>query len=108
MWKHLSPLTKMTSNQATWNWTEEHQKAFEHMKKSISRDTLLLYDNFSKPFVIHTDASKVQLGAVISQDKKPIFQRRTGPSDSSLTSYIYTKVPEINCFPCLILGIYFI
>ena len=36
MWKHksdiLTPLTKMTSKHATWNWTEEHQKAFEHMK----------------------------------------------------------------------------
>ena len=32
MWKHrsdiLTPLTKMTSKQATWNWTEEHQQAF--------------------------------------------------------------------------------
>ena len=53
-------------------WTEEHQKAFEHIKKSISRETLLVYPDFNKPFEIHTDASKVQLGAVISQDNKPI------------------------------------
>ena len=76
MWKRrsdtLTPLTKMTSKQATWNWTEEHQKAFEHMKKSISRETLLVYPDFNKPFEIHTDASKIQLGAVISQDNKPI------------------------------------
>ena len=36
MWKHrsdiLSNLTKMISKEATWNWTKEHQKAFEHMK----------------------------------------------------------------------------
>ena len=36
MWKHrsdiLAPLTKMTSKQATWNWTKQHQKAFELMK----------------------------------------------------------------------------
>ena len=42
MWKQrpdiLAPLTNMTSKQATCNWTEEHQKAFEHMKKSISRE----------------------------------------------------------------------
>ena len=34
MWKHrsdiLTPLNKMTSKQATWNCTEEHQKPFEH------------------------------------------------------------------------------
>ena len=92
MWKHrsdiLTPLTKMTSKQATWNWTEEHQKAFEHMKKSISRETLLVYPNFSKPFVIHTDASKVQLGAVISQDNKPIafYSRKLNPAQVNYTT----------------------
>ena len=76
MWKHrtdmFTALTKMTSKQAIRNWTEEYQKVLEHMKKSISRETLLEYPNFSKKFVIHTDASKVQLGGVISQDSKPI------------------------------------
>ena len=71
----------MTSKQATGNWTKEHQKAFAHMKKSISRETLLVYPNFSKPFVIHTDASKVQLGAVINQDNKLIafYSRKLNP-----------------------------
>ena len=36
MWKRrshtLTPLTQMTSKQATWNLTKEQQKAFEHMK----------------------------------------------------------------------------
>ena len=70
MWKYrsdiLTSLIKMTSKQATCNLIEEHQRAFEHMKESISREPLLVYSNFSKPFVIHTDASKVQLRAVIS------------------------------------------
>ena len=81
MWKNrshtLKPLTQMTSKQATFKWNEEHKKAFEHMKKSISRETLLVYPDFSKPFDIHTDASKVQLGAVISQKTKPIEQYPT-------------------------------
>ena len=34
----------------------------------FSRETLLVYPNFNKPSVIHTKASKVQQGAVISQD----------------------------------------
>ena len=68
MWKHrlniLSALTKMTSKEATRNWTEDHQKAFEHMKNSISRESLLAYLNFCNIFVIHTDAIKVQLEVV--------------------------------------------
>ena len=32
----------------------------------------MVYPNFSKPFVIHTDTRMVQLGAVLSHDNKPI------------------------------------
>ena len=44
----------------------------------LSKQTLLTYPNFNKPFDIHTDASDTQLGAVISQENKPIaFYSRT-------------------------------
>ena len=92
MWKHrsdiLTPLTKITSKQDTWNWTKECQKAFEHMKKSISRETLLIYPIFSKPLSIHTDASNKQLGTVISQDNKPIafYSRIPNPTQISYTT----------------------
>ena len=70
---YFNPSKKMASKQATSDWIEEHQKVFQHMNKSISRETLLVYHpNFSEPFVIHTDASKIQLGVVISQYNKPI------------------------------------
>ena len=42
------------------------------MINSISRETLLVYPDLSKLFIIHMDASKVQFGVVISQDNKPI------------------------------------
>ena len=72
----------MTSKQATWNWTEVYRKAFKHMKKYISRDALFVYPNFSKPFAICIDVSKVQHGAVISQDNKPIafYSRKLNPA----------------------------
>jgi hypothetical protein len=40
------------------------------MKQAIARETLLTYPDFKKPFEIPTNASKVQLGAYISQDRK--------------------------------------
>ena len=62
----------MNSKQAKWNWNQVYQKTFDTNEKLVSIDTLLTYPNFNRPFVIHTDASKLQLGTVISQDDKPI------------------------------------
>jgi RNase H-like domain found in reverse transcriptase len=42
------------------------------MKNIIAEETLLAYPDFNKLFNIHTDASQAQLGAVVSQNKKPI------------------------------------
>ena len=66
----------MTSNQATWNWTKEH------MKKSISRETLLVYSKFSIPFLIHAHASKVKLVSGFSQDDTsiPSYSRKLNPA----------------------------
>ena len=41
-------------------------------KKIVIQDTLLAFPNFTAKFVIHTDASDMQLGAVISQNGRPI------------------------------------
>ena len=57
----------MTSKQAKWNWSNECQKVFDTIKLLFSRETLLYYPNFNELFGIHTDASILQLGAVISQ-----------------------------------------
>ena len=60
------------------------------MKQSISRETLLVYAHFNKPFVIHTDATKVQLGIVISQDNKTIafYSRKL---NTALINYTTTE-----------------
>ena len=68
----LAPLSALTSKKAKWLWTDVHQASFDGMKKAIARETILAYPDFNKPFDIHTDASKVQLGAVISQENRPI------------------------------------
>jgi hypothetical protein len=45
----LTPLTKLTSKSEKYLWTEEQQKAFELMKRIISRNILLSYPDFTKP-----------------------------------------------------------
>jgi hypothetical protein len=55
-----------------------HQQAFDNVKATIARDVSLAYPYYSKPFEIYTDGSKKQLGAVITQNNRPIafFSRK--------------------------------
>jgi hypothetical protein len=55
-----------------WHWDAVHQRAFDHVKATIAKDVVLAYPDYSKVFEIHTDTSSKQLGAVITQDNRPI------------------------------------
>ena len=59
-----------------------------HHEKILSKEVLLAYPNFSEEFVIHTDASHTQLGAVISQSGKPIafYSRKLKPEQTRYTT----------------------
>ena len=61
-----------------WRWDPIHQKAFDNVKAAITKEVVLAYPDFSKPFEIYTDASTLQLGAVITQDNRPMvfFSRK--------------------------------
>jgi len=84
----LAPLTRLTSKEAKWRWTDVEQKAFDTMKQIVGQETLLAYPNFNKTFEIHTDASHMQLGAVISQDGKPVafYSRKLNPAQTRYTT----------------------
>ena len=84
----LAPLSSMTSSTTKFKWTEEHDKSFKEMKKIMARETLLAFPDFNKPFDIHTDASKLQLGSIISQEGRPIafYSRKLNPAQTRYTT----------------------
>ena len=68
----LQPLTEQTSTKVTFKWADVEQNAFNKIKQIVTHNTLLIYLYFNKCFDIHTYDSNFQLGAVISQNGKPI------------------------------------
>ena len=72
-WSHtLAPLTKLTSIQRKFKWTNVEQYAFEEIKRIAARDNLLTYPYFNETFKMYTNTSAFQLGAVITQKGKLI------------------------------------
>lgn len=65
-------LTNLLKKDAEFIWDENCQAAFEALKNAL----VPIFPDFSKPFIIRVDASKVAVGAVLSQGKlledKPI------------------------------------
>ena len=74
MWKHrshlLAPLAALTSKKRRWKWCDVCEKAFEGVKATIAKDAMLSYPNFSEDFIMHADASAIQLGGVMTQNNK--------------------------------------
>ena len=65
-------------------WMEQHQKAVETLLDRLVSPPILGYPDFSKPFVLHTDASQERLGAVLYQ-KQDGKMRVIGYGSRSLT-----------------------
>ncbi len=42
------------------------------------QETMLTYPQFDKPFIVYTDASKKQIGGIVTEDNKPLgfFSRK--------------------------------
>ncbi len=55
-----------------WRWDPIHLQAFDNVKAAIAKETVLAYPDFLKSFENCTDASSTQLGAVVTQDNRPI------------------------------------
>ena len=61
--------TKGSSQAVVWNSSAE--KSFDLIKSSLSESTVRSQPDFSKPFILTTDASDRAIGAILSQEVSP-------------------------------------
>lgn len=60
------PLNKLCKKNATFIWSNDCQMAFEELKQALISPPILIYPNFEETFYLHTDASDLACGAVLS------------------------------------------
>ena len=90
----LAPLTKICSTKVNFKCTAVEKNSFIDMEEILGRDVLLSYTNFRRKFIIQTDARKMQLGVVMSQNGKPIdfLFTKINPRTNKLYDYIKRTV----------------
>ena len=61
------PLHCLTERAATFAWTSECQDAFKELRQRQTSAPVLSYPDFSRQFILDTDASDTGIGGVLSQ-----------------------------------------
>ena len=62
------PLNDLTCKNRQWDWSDSCEAAFRRLKEVCASEPVLKTPDWSKPFVMHTDASGYALGVVIAQE----------------------------------------
>ncbi|GJS61022.1 retrovirus-related pol polyprotein from transposon 17.6 [Tanacetum coccineum] len=82
------PLTQLLKKGA-FKWSEEAQDSFEVLKLAMTQAPILALPDFTKPFVVETDASGIGIGAVLQQNRHPIayLSKALAPKHQTLSTY---------------------
>jgi len=70
----VKPLTALTRKNQEFTWGPSQQEAFDQLKLKLSTTPVLAFPDFSLPFILTTDASKVAVVAVLSQVQNGVEQ----------------------------------
>ncbi|RVW71683.1 Transposon Ty3-I Gag-Pol polyprotein [Vitis vinifera] len=88
--KIAKPLTDLLKKDI-FHWTEGSNQAFMALKQAMITAPVLALPNFSKEFIIETDASGQGIGAVLMQEGHPIAYISKALSDRFQTLSTYEK-----------------
>lgn len=72
-------------------WNQDSLDAFKKLQKVVTTTPLVAMPDFSQPFSIECDASGTGIGAVLSQNHRPIVFFSKALTDSSLQKFVYEK-----------------
>ena len=96
------PLYRLTEKGREFKWTTECDAAFVELKSRLMSAPILAFPDFSKQFILDTDASDVGLGTDLSQvlhegnEFVVAYARKTNQSRKTILCYEEGVVGSIN------------
>ncbi|CAG2224221.1 unnamed protein product [Mytilus edulis] len=68
--KITSALNQLLHKDQQFHWTDECQRSLETLKTKLTSAPILVFPDFNKEFILHTDASGTAIGYVLGQHDK--------------------------------------
>ena len=66
------PLTSLTKKDVPFHWGEKQQEAFENLREKLCEEPVLQYPDFTRPFIVTTDASGIAIGGIVKANSVKI------------------------------------
>eukprot|EP00741_Cyanophora_paradoxa_P016879 tig00020943_g16302.t1 len=98
--KVVYAMQRLLLKDAVWSWPEggAADRAFKELKELLGRDIILRFPDFSKPFILQTDASTYAIGAILSQtDKDGVERPLAFISRTLLPAEMNYSATELEC-----------
>lgn len=83
------PLFNLLKKHSIFTWNEETKTAFQLLKHKLVEAPVLQLPDFTKTFIVDTDACDTGVGAVLQQDEHPVayMSKPLGPRNRGLSTY---------------------
>ena len=111
------PLTELTKKDRPFLWGSSQQKAFHSIKDKLCTMPVLAYPNFELRFIVTTDASKIAVPPILSQEQNgvqrpiPYASRQMNKAEQAYTASeaeLLALVWATKYFRCSLYGTQFL